>query len=59
MLSFLKSKTIWAAFLVALLPYADVITGVTTGMEYKLALSYADPIANSYSATITYTATNP
>lgn len=33
MLSFLKSKTIWAAFLVALLPYADVITGVTTGIS--------------------------
>lgn len=33
MLSFLKSKTMWAAFIVALLPYADVITGVTTGIS--------------------------
>lgn len=33
MLSFLKSKTIWAAFIVALLPYADVITGVAAGIS--------------------------
>lgn len=33
MLNILKSKTMWAAFFVALLPYADVITGVTTGIS--------------------------
>jgi len=30
---FLKSKTVWASFLVALLPYTDVITGIATGVS--------------------------
>jgi len=34
-------------------------TGVTKGMEYKLGLTYDDVVADGYSATITYTATNP
>ena len=33
MFSFLKSKTIWAAIFVALLPYADTIVGITTGIN--------------------------
>lgn len=32
-LTWAKSKTLWVAFAVALLPYADSITGVTTGLS--------------------------
>ena len=32
-MGFLKSKTIWASILVALLPYSDMITGIATGVS--------------------------
>ena len=32
-MNFLKSKTIWVAILVAILPYADVISNITTGIS--------------------------
>jgi hypothetical protein len=34
-------------------------SGDTYGMDYKIQLNWDDPIADDYSATITYTATNP
>lgn len=33
--------------------------GDTYGMDYKIQLNWGDAVANDYSATITYTATNP
>jgi uncharacterized membrane protein len=33
MFNFLKSKTIWAAVFVAILPYADTVVGITTGIN--------------------------
>lgn len=32
-MGFLKSKTIWASILVALLPYSDVLTGIASGVS--------------------------
>ena len=32
-MKFLKSKTVWASLLVAVLPYTDVITGIATGVS--------------------------
>jgi len=32
-MNFLKSKTLWTSVIVALLPYTDVITGITSGVS--------------------------
>jgi uncharacterized membrane protein len=32
-MNFLKSKTLWMSVAVALLPYTEVITGITTGVS--------------------------
>lgn len=32
-MNFLKSKTLWVSVVVVVLPYMDVITGITTGIS--------------------------
>ena len=32
-MNFLKSKTLWMSIAVAMLPYTDVITGITSGVS--------------------------